>query len=108
MCLFGVAARLSALVADELSYGHSSGRADTKAGFIGDLMNRNSDFVGIAISDQTVKVVQDNALIRHTLVAQTNDRGVAGNVKLHVLQAWQRQGGTWKLLARQAVRPPAA
>jgi len=101
-------AQLSALVADDLSYGHSGGRIDTKASFIGDLLNRNSDFVSIVISDQTVKVVQDNALVRHTLVAQTNDRGVAGNVKLHVLQVWQRQGGTWKLLARQAVRPPAS
>jgi hypothetical protein len=98
---------LSSLVADELSYGHSGGRIDTKASFIGDLVAGNSDFVTIDISDQTAKVVQDVAIIRHTLVAKTNDRGVAGNVKLHVLQVWQRQGGAWKLLARQAVRPPA-
>lgn len=98
---------LNALVADELSYGHSGGKVDTKASFIGDLMAGNSDFVTIDISDQTVKVVQDITIIRHTLVAKTNDRGVAGNVRLHVLQVWQRQGGAWKLLARQAVRPPA-
>ncbi|KQU81590.1 MULTISPECIES: nuclear transport factor 2 family protein [unclassified Rhizobacter] len=98
---------LTSLVADDLSYGHSSGRIDTKTSFIGDLMAGNSDFVSIDISDQTVKVVQDITLIRHTLVAKTNDRGAAGNVKLHVLQVWQRQGGAWKLVARQAVRPPA-
>ena len=98
---------LSSLVADELSYGHSGGKVDTKTSFVGDLVAGNSDFVSIDISDQTVKVVQDTTIIRHTLVAKTNDRGVAGNVKLHVLQVWQRQGGGWKLLARQAVRPPA-
>jgi hypothetical protein len=98
---------LTSLVADELSYGHSGGKVDTKASFIGDLVAGNSDFVSIDISDQTVKLVQDVTIIRHTLVAKTNDRGVAGNVKLHVLQVWQRQGGAWKLLARQAVRPPA-
>jgi hypothetical protein len=98
---------LTSLVADDLSYGHSSGRIDTKTSFIGDLVAGNSDFVTIDITDQTAKVVQDITIIRHTLVAKTNDRGVAGNVKLHVLQVWQRQGGTWKLVARQAVRPPA-
>ena len=28
------------------------------------------------------------------------------STKIGVLQVWQKQGGTWKLLARQAVRPP--
>jgi hypothetical protein len=98
---------LASLVSDDLSYGHSGGKVDTKASFIGDLVAGNSDFVTIDITDQTAKVVQDVTIIRHTLVAKTNDRGVAGNVKLHVLQVWQRQGGVWKLVARQAVRPPA-
>jgi hypothetical protein len=98
---------LNSLVADELSYGHSGAKVDTKTSFIADLIAGNSDFVTIDISDQTVKVLGDITIIRHTRVAKTNDRGVAGNVKLHVLQVWQRQGGAWKLLARQAVRPPA-
>jgi hypothetical protein len=28
-------------------------------------------------------------------------------VSLKVLGIWQKQGGTWKMIARQAVRPPA-
>jgi len=100
-------AKLEALVADELVYGHSSGRVDTKASFIGDLMNGNSDFVTLDITDQTVKVMQDLAVVHHTLTARTNDRGVAGNVKLLVLQVWQRRDGGWRLVARQAVRFPA-
>ncbi len=47
-------AALSALVAETLSYGHSGGRLDTKASFIGDLLEKKSDFVSIAITDQTV------------------------------------------------------
>ena len=100
-------ARLEALVADELTYGHSGGKLDTKASFIGDLLNGNSDFVTLDITDQTVKVIQDVTVIHHTLTARTNDRGVSGNVKLLVLQVWQRRDGTWRLLARQAVRFPA-
>jgi hypothetical protein len=96
---------LDALVAENLSYGHSGGRIDTKASFIGDLLDGKSDFVTIAITDQTVAPSQDVVVIRHTLTGQTNDNGKAGNVSIKVLQVWQQQAGQWRLLARQAVRP---
>ena len=98
-------AKLGALVANELSYGHSGGKIDTKESFIDDLMTGVSDFLTITISDQTVKVVGDTALIRHTLAGDTHDKGKdPGKVNLKILQVWKKQGGQWKLLARQAVR----
>ena len=97
--------KLGALVANELSYGHSGGKVDTKESFIDDLMTGVSDFLSITISDQTVKVVGDTALIRHTLGGDTHDKGKdPGKVNLKILQVWKKQGGQWKLLARQAVR----
>jgi hypothetical protein len=37
--------------------------------------------------------------------AKTNDAGKApGEVNIKVLLIWQKQKGSWKLLARQAVR----
>ncbi|WP_354372821.1 nuclear transport factor 2 family protein [Variovorax paradoxus] len=99
------AAALGALVADDLSYGHSGGKVDTKASFIGDLVERKSDFVSITITDQTIKVVGGNtAIVRHTLAADTLDSGKPGKVALKILGIWQKQGNDWKLLARQAVR----
>ncbi len=99
------AAALGALVADDLSYGHSGGKVDTKASFIADLMDGKSDFVTIAITEQTIKVVDANtAIVRHSLAADTNDSGKPGKVALKILGVWQKQGGNWKLLARQAVR----
>lgn len=101
------AAALNALVADDLSYGHSGGKVDTKTSFIADLMSGASDFVTITITDQTIKVVGNDAIVRHTLAADTNDGGKPGKVTIKILGVWQKQGGDWKLLARQAVRPPA-
>jgi type IV pilus biogenesis protein CpaD/CtpE len=96
---------LSALVADELSYGHSGGKVDTKESFIADLLDGKSDFVTITITEQTVKVVDARtAIVRHALAADTNDSGKPGKVALKILGVWQKQGGNWKLLARQAVR----
>ena len=99
-------AALNALVADDLSYGHSGGKVDTKASFIADLMSGASDFVTIAITDQSIKLVDNVAIVRHTLTADTNDSGKPGKVSIKILGVWQKQGGDWKLLARQAVRPP--
>ncbi len=97
-------AALAQLVADDLSYGHSGGKVDTKDSFIGDLVAGKSDFVTIAISEQTIKVVGHTAIVRHTLTADTNDAGKPGKVQIKILGVWQQQGGSWKLLARQAVR----
>ena len=99
-------AALGALVADDLSYGHSGGKVDTKASFVSDLMDGKSDFVTIAISEQTIKVIDNVAIVRHTLTADTNDSGKPGKVSIKILGVWQKQGADWKLLARQAVRPP--
>ncbi|MDQ0032577.1 hypothetical protein J2W30_000318 [Variovorax boronicumulans] len=102
------AAALGALVADDLSYGHSGGKVDTKASFISDLLDGKSNFVTITITDQTIKVVDANtAIVRHSLAADTNDSGKPGKVALKILGVWQKQGGNWKLLARQAVRLPS-
>ena len=99
------AAALGALVADDLSYGHSGGRVDTKDSFIGDLVAGKSDFVSITITEQTIKVVGgDTAIVRHTLAADTLDSGKPGKVALKILGIWKKQGNDWKLLARQAVR----
>ena len=100
-------AALTALVADDLSYGHSGGRVDTKDSFIGDLIAGKSDFVTIVITDQTIKVVGNTAIVRHALTADTNDSGKPGKVHIKILGVWQQQGGQWKLLARQAVRVAA-
>lgn len=98
---------LADLFADDLSYGHSDGKLDTKASISGSLLDGSSDFTTIDISEQTVQVSGDVAIVRHRLVADTNDSGRTGHVKLKILLVWRRQGGEWRLLARQAVRVAA-
>jgi ketosteroid isomerase-like protein len=95
---------LDKLVMNQLSYGHSNGALQNKEQFIGALLSKESDFVSITLSDQTVSIVQDTAVVRHTLVAATADGGKPGNVSLKILMVWQKSDGKWKLLARQAVR----
>jgi ketosteroid isomerase-like protein len=102
----GDKAGLEKITADQLSYGHSSGRVEDKASFVDNIVTGKSDFVTIELTNQTVTVAGDAAIVRHALSATTNDNGNAGSVKLNILLIWQKQKGQWKLLARQAVKVP--
>ena len=97
---------LNALAADDLNYGHSSGTIENKEAFVKNIASGKSDFVKIDLSDQTIKVVGKTAIVRHTLMADTNNDGKAGTTKLSVLSTWVKDKGTWKLLGRQAVKIP--
>lgn len=95
---------LQNLTADQLSYGHSSGKVEDKATFVDNIVTGKSDFVTIDLTNQTIAVAGDAAIVRHTLSATTNDNGKPGTVNLNILLIWQKQKGQWKLLARQAVK----
>ena len=98
------AAKLNELVADQLNYGHSDGHLNDKSSFVNDLMTGVSHFLSITIKEQTVSVAGDVAIVRHTLVGETHDKGKdQAAVNVNVLQIWQKQAGKWKLLARQSV-----
>lgn len=97
--------RLEALTADQLSYGHSAGRIETKKEFVDYLVSRASAFRRIEMSDQTISLVDNEAIVRHLFTGETiNPTGQVTPVKIGVLQVWQKQGRDWKLLARQAYR----
>lgn len=95
---------LSNLSADALSYGHSSGKVETKAEFVGTIASGKSDFVTIDLTGQTIQVSKDVAIVRHRLTAKTNDGGKPGEVNLKIMTVWQKVKGGWKMLARQAVK----
>ncbi|WP_460911359.1 nuclear transport factor 2 family protein [Spirosoma areae] len=97
--------KLEALAADELSYGHSAGKIEDKKAFVDAFVSGSSDFNVINLTEQTITIVDNTALVRHKLMAETQDKGKEpGQVKLSVLLVWVKQKGNWKLLARQAVK----
>lgn len=96
--------KLASLASDELSYGHSNGKIEDKKEFIGALLSGASDFKTIDLTEQTISIVDNTAMVRHKLMAETANDGKPGTAKLAVLLVWVKQKGNWKLLARQAVK----
>jgi ketosteroid isomerase-like protein len=101
--LAGDKAKLDALVADQLSYGHSSGVVQDKTVFVDVIVAKKTVYKSIVLSDQTVAVVGNTAIVRHAWLGESGTGDGKWNAsKLGVLQVWQKQGADWKLLARQA------
>jgi ketosteroid isomerase-like protein len=97
---------LEALVADKLSYGHSTGAIEDKKLFVDNIISGKSDFVSMDLTNQTISISGNNAIVRHKLDGVTNNDGKPGEAHLLVLMVWQKKDGKWILLARQAVKQP--
>lgn len=95
---------LENISSDALSYGHSSGKIQDKAAFVEAIASGQSDFVTIDLTDQTIIVKDQTAIVRHKLSAQTNDGGKPGNVSLGIMLVWVKEKGAWKLVGRQAYK----
>ena len=97
-------AKLEALTADQLSYGHSAGVIETKAQFIEVVASKKTVYKSIVLLEPTVSVAGNAAIARHIFTAEVENDGKPASAKVGVLQVWQKQDGAWKLLARQAFR----
>lgn len=104
--LDGKKEQLEAITAPQLSYGHSSGKIEDRKAFIEALTSGSSDFTAIELSEQTVSVVGNTALVRHRLDGTSVDGGRPGTVKLGVMLVFEKIKGQWLLLGRQAFKLP--
>jgi len=100
----GDSAQLANLVSDKLVYGHSAGHIDNKQEFVQKIVSGKSKFVSIDISDQTIAISGNTAIVHQKFNAATADNGKPGEVHLLVMLVWQKQHHHWILLARQAVK----
>lgn len=96
--------KLEALIADQLHYWHSDGRVETKAEHIADVLSKRALYKFIELTNQTIRVTGDTAIVRHNLTAESErEGGKIQSTRIGVFMVWQKQGGSWKLLARQAL-----
>lgn len=96
--------QLDKLVSSDLSYGHSAGKVENKEQFIDFLFNGPFKFTSINTTDQTIQVSRKNAVVRHIFVGKATNNGVPTDIRIGNLMIWRKEGGQWKLLARQAFR----
>ena len=96
--------QLENITAQELSYGHSSGKVQDKAAFVEDVVNGPFDFLTINVKDQTIKMAGNTAIVRHIFTSEATNSGTPTNVNIGNMLVWQKQKGQWKLIGRQAFK----
>ena len=97
-------AQLERLTADQLSYGHSDGRVQNKAEFIDGVITRKATVKSLNFPDLKIAVAGDAAIARHIYESESETDGKPNSIRIGTLEIWQKQGGNWKLLARQAYK----
>ena len=95
---------MEALTAEHLSYGHSSGVVQNKPEMIDGTMTRKATVKSLDFPDLKVAIVGNAAIARHLWVSESELDGKPTSTKIGVLAVWQKQDGSWKVLARQAYK----
>ncbi|MGF6221911.1 nuclear transport factor 2 family protein [Pseudomonas sp. YL-218 TE3947] len=96
--------QLNALTAENLTYGHSSGKIQDKKAFIADIETGKSAFKTLEMQGQTITLSGDVALVRHHFSAQAIKGEETVPTEIENFQIWQKQKGKWLLVGRQAFR----
>ena len=101
----GKADAIAPLLAEDLSYSHSSGAIDDKAKLLSGIANANYKWTSLEYRNPTVKIVGPAAIVRFNFVGEqefTDGKKTPQN--LSILMNWQKQGNDWKLLSRAATK----
>ncbi len=93
-------AKLATLLSDQLSYGHSAGRLETKAQFLDIVAGKKTLYKSIAFSDATTSVAGNNAIVRHVMTVDVETDGKPATAKVGALQVHRRGYDQARALAR--------
>lgn len=105
----GDATRLGELLADDLTYGHSNGRMQTKAEFIAAVASNQMkyeafDYEETALKETAPGVVTMTGCIR----LKVSRAEVRVEFVVRFLAVWRNEAGRWRLQAYQSTRLPDA
>lgn len=99
-------ASLSALLADDVTYGHSTGFIQTKAQLIRDVMSGVQDYKSIEPSEMEIRIYDNAAVVVSKMKASLIAKGKPMDLNMYVTFTWVKINNEWKLVARQAVKLP--
>ena len=97
-------AALDAILADDLTYAHSSGALDTKASYLEALKSGKTKYLTFDRTPSVVRLYGDTAVV--TGAATLSLRGQAAPFSLRYTLVYVRRDGQWRMVAWQSTRLP--
>ncbi|MBM4440236.1 MAG: nuclear transport factor 2 family protein [Candidatus Rokubacteria bacterium] len=101
-------AALDAVLADDLTYVHSTARQETKAEHLGNLRAGKPHYRGIAPRDRKARVIGDVGLVNGTSEMHVENGGKEQKFTVRYLAVYAKQGGQWRMTAWQSTKVPDA
>jgi len=95
------------LLADDITYGHSSGLIQTKAELIRSIVSGEQDYKSIEPSNMKVRIYDNAGVVNANVRASVIYQGKPLDLIMAVTFMWVKINGEWKLVARQSVKLPA-
>ena len=94
--------RLDALLHDDLLFNGPTGETATKALDLQNYRSGNIHLHTVASSDQTIRLIGDNAVVAVTVLLQGDYLGQALDGTFRYIRVWRLEG-TWKVIAGSVV-----
>lgn len=104
----GDRAALEKLLADDLTYTHSTALLETKEQFIKSVTSGNIDYVSIVPSepDWKVRINGNTAVVNGIAAVNVIDNGKDRKIRIRYTTVQANRGGAWQLLAWQSTVIP--
>jgi len=94
---------LEKLVADDLSYTHSSGKTQSKEQFITEATGGALHYKAIDFETALVRQYGNTVVITHPTTITTTETGTS---HLYICEVWAKLQGRWQLASRLATKLP--
>lgn len=95
---------LNRLLADDLTYTHSTGQTQTKAEFIATVSKGEIRYHSIEVESSSARVYGNTAIVASHLRIKLTTGGRDVNLHASFLDVWAKKSGRWQMVAHQATR----
>ena len=100
-------AALAALLADDLSYTHSSALNENRAQYLASVASGRFRYLGVQRSDLEVRLLGDSAFMHGRAILHAVVDGTERQLDNRFLSVWTRRAGHWQMAAWASTPIPA-
>jgi ketosteroid isomerase-like protein len=97
-------ATLESVLADDLTYSHSSGKVESKAEFIESVRTGRLKYKSFERSDVKVRIYGEVAVVTGRADVKVQSSGEDLDLPIRYLDVYVKKGGAWKMAAWQSTR----
>lgn len=102
----GDAVALGRVMSDELIFIHSDGRIESKADYLKNVLAGDTAYA--EVKTQVLRTMEPSSGVVILIGAQEMKKRLGpawSEVKLRFMSVWRKEGGSWRMIAWQSMRP---